>query len=742
MTEYTSEISFFYEKTRELLRIERTNETPELTPINNDFLSKVITKAKEEHGEIRQLLLIGLLFDHEFYCSELIDIEALTCDACVFQSFDYSFVGFELLQLNECRFGFFISKSIRSSGHLNISNCIVTGATDNLKTEVPFALVDIRNAYVQGHISISNLEFSNEIEHSVPVIGLSVDASTVDGRVKLNKIKSARSIKLNGLKVGYGFRLSDSNFQYGATFKDITSNSGFEIENSRFGWQVFLRNVTVKGDVTIKKCEVSKEQGKALSLANVQVSGSLFIQECQLLGQCFLHTISTDMNADIAKNRLLRNDNDDVELLRLVSSRIGGFVIVKENHIHGAVHFWRLNTNAKLSFKENFCRSASKLTTSLNTRNAFTVKNCIVGDDLEIVNSEFDGGVCTFGSTVKGRLDFSENRFTMSGVKVAAPSNKIVGIARTIQFLMGKEVTESINHTFGILGGCTQNLDLSDMRIQGNLDISKFTQDEGVRVYVRLDNTSCRTLSDGNFNEVTGLPPFVSYESLSVKTVDDTIPVREIRKKIERMFKYGRRGNYLPTGPQPFAHLARLLYARGDQELADFATLNMKRALTRQSSSVFRRVSGRIFDLTFGYGLSKTKALASLSAWVLLGTFGVQFAQERQVLVIDVVRVVDVESEPHLRFSNEFSEVRSTSKMRLCDQDIVPPLYAFELMVPIVDLGQERQCSLLTSPQSNAVTDLELKKWWAAKYIYTLIGWLIISISIVTFSGAIRLKDN
>ncbi len=739
LTQNTTEIKVEYNKVQQSLVVASPDGKFELASISNDALLEVIDRTKDELGEVKLLNLVGLKLEREFSCSELTNVENLICVGCDFPSFDYSYVKFDLVQLDECKFGYFISKSIRSNGHLIITNCVVTGATVGLRNEALSGLIDIRNAHVSGHISISNLDFSTANKSSASYTGISIDASTVDGRMTLDQIGDARSINLKDLNIEHGFWLGDSKLLYGATFKNITSGSGFEVKGSQFGWQVFLRNVTAKGDIKISNCEISKEKGKALSLAGIHVTGTLFIQECQIIGQCFLHTVVTEMNVDISSNKLLGNDSDDIELMRLVSSKIGGFIIVKENCIQGMVHFWRLDINAKLSFKDNFCKSVAKLSKSTNSRNAFTAKNCIVGDDIEIVNSRFDGGVCAFGSIVKGRFDFLNNHFTLSGMKIAAPSKKISSIIRAVQFFWGSEVTASINHT---LGGCTQNLDLSDMKIQGDLKISKFTQAEGVRVYVRLDNTSCRTLSDGNFSEVTGLPPFVSYESLFIKTVDEEEPVREIRKRIDRMFKFGRRGNYLPTGPQPFAHLARLLNARGDQELADYATLNMKRALTRQSSSISRRLFGRVFDLTFGYGLSKIKALTSISVWVLLGTVGVQLAQDKEIMVVDALKVVELGSSTRLSYPSDIAAHKPTPIVAICDRDIVPALYAFELMVPIVDLGQERQCSLLTSPQENSVTAIELNYWWVAKYLYTLIGWLIISISIVTFSGAIRIKDS
>jgi len=88
-----------------------------------------------------------------------------------------------------------------------------------------------------------------------------------------------------------------------------------------------------------------------------------------------------------------------------------------------------------------------------------------------------------------------------------------------------------------------------------------------------------------------------------------------------------------------------------------------------------------------------------------------------------------------------------------CSHEISEPLYALDVLIPIVDLGEESRCEIRrfhppgrepASPDElplarlrASVPDLTINNhrfWWWMKAIYAIFGWIIVSLSILTFA--------
>ena len=73
-----------------------------------------------------------------------------------------------------------------------------------------------------------------------------------------------------------------------------------------------------------------------------------------------------------------------------------------------------------------------------------------------------------------------------------------------------------------------------------------------------------------------------------------------------------------------------------------------------------------------------------------------------------------------------------------CHGEIVPVYYAVELILPIFDLGQRGKCDLRGLDKIKDWPSDPAFWWWFAKYLYVMTGWVIVSMTLLTFLGTMK----
>jgi len=69
-----------------------------------------------------------------------------------------------------------------------------------------------------------------------------------------------------------------------------------------------------------------------------------------------------------------------------------------------------------------------------------------------------------------------------------------------------------------------------------------------------------------------------------------------------------------------------------------------------------------------------------------------------------------------------------------CVGQIEPAFYAVDLMLPFIPLHQETKCDISVAPE-----DL----WWQwGKFLYSLLGKLVVTLALITFSGVLRYRQE
>lgn len=183
------------------------------------------------------------------------------------------------------------------------------------------------------------------------------------------------------------------------------------------------------------------------------------------------------------------------------------------------------------------------------------------------------------------------------------------------------------------------------------------------------------------------------------------------------------------------------------------------------------------FVMRFGFGYLRrpVRAISTLIAAFLIGWWGVYLANARHMLVINAEPVAGLVrghgSDGLMGSESDPSGAQFVHNVP-CGPTISAPLYALDVLIPLVDLREESRCEVrrvrLESPQDERegrttppqveylppdptrmgfsellgsipeMTVGNFRFWWGLKALYAILGWFIVSLSILTFAQANR----
>lgn len=164
--------------------------------------------------------------------------------------------------------------------------------------------------------------------------------------------------------------------------------------------------------------------------------------------------------------------------------------------------------------------------------------------------------------------------------------------------------------------------------------------------------------------------------------------------------------------PQPYDQLAAVLRAQGkfeDSRRILSRKLTLERHLKR---SAWLRPLWWLYWLGFDYGLSAGRALATLLLFIALGVVAARSANSHGLLVAATSPVPGAD----------------ISAYTPCGANNSPTLYAVEEFIPVASLRSAPSCRV----RSNA------HLWRFGEVAYRILGWIILSLSILTFTGVAR----
>ena len=205
--------------------------------------------------------------------------------------------------------------------------------------------------------------------------------------------------------------------------------------------------------------------------------------------------------------------------------------------------------------------------------------------------------------------------------------------------------------------------------------------------------------------------------------------------------------------PQPHDQLAKVLQSMGHGYDARRIT-NHKFAHENHcgADEHVSRLFMRLYRWGFGCGYLPIRALVTVLLWLALGWIGVSVALDENdrhnvVLVraatgVELIRSLSKPEEypksPTLDEGRDRRDPRGWilaphSRIQAreipCDE-ISPLLYALDTMLPVVDLHMEEKCEFSNDEDG---------PWWRfGKAVYALIGWVIVAMAALTWTGVLR----
>jgi hypothetical protein len=149
---------------------------------------------------------------------------------------------------------------------------------------------------------------------------------------------------------------------------------------------------------------------------------------------------------------------------------------------------------------------------------------------------------------------------------------------------------------------------------------------------------------------------------------------------------------------------------------------------------------GRLFDVTFAFGLRPRQALLTVLFCLFAGAVmannlaGLQPASE--IMADGRFPKTDAEVRAHRAVAGTASsmDIATAEKMAIegCNvvknDDIDKALYAFDVFVPLLDIRQE--CAFTIAKDDDLLR--------ALRAAYAALGWIVVSLTILTFSGVLR----
>ncbi len=200
--------------------------------------------------------------------------------------------------------------------------------------------------------------------------------------------------------------------------------------------------------------------------------------------------------------------------------------------------------------------------------------------------------------------------------------------------------------------------------------------------------------------------------------------------------------------PQPYSQAAAVFRREGASELAreiDYVKRRMTGRKYAKYTGVRRPIAlfaHFLYGISSNFGLSPIRTLAWILAAIIVGGFTTNVANHKGLLIS-----------------------ASSAEARLCGKDIEPLLYATDVFIPLIDLKQESRCVLRTVSNSRpAVVDSrlassssridqwtmfvadalseDLQTWYWIRFVYTVLGWVMISLFIYTLTHKLRSQDT
>lgn len=670
---------------RTVFGTQRTPGAP-LLPCDHIKLQQEIEScASNANSHVGSIIVEGLDIQGTLSLSYIlgrdVQLPTLTFIDCFIPELDLSFTHLTRLELSDCRLHKLSLLESQIDRGLLFQNLVFLPRPNS-----PEAIDEI-NLY--GCRAGSRVTFDGVVCEQGWTKPINLESIDIDGPLHLFRCSFPSPINLDNASIGKEFQLSQSQATGGLTARNALTDAHFAVLDTTLG---------TRGS-------------HAINAEGLEVGGAILIKHSRLEGTTCLIQCKVGVNIEFEHTRC---DNGDDLAIELGGAQVRGDCFFRDDFVCVGGLALRTAEIGGVLYVENAVLSRSK-----DGPKAFHTDKLITKGRCYFNNVRMDGIISLNGAKIGGNAAFANITFAPPGRALA------------------------ISHQPG-----AQGIDLSNAIITDELTFYELKNEEG-GFFVLLRNASASIKNDAYGDAYKGAATFIDLTHFSTRNVyipNKVALTKEIaflRHNSELMFNTRRE-----LHSQPFAHLASHLREAGWPEAADRVLWEMRRVQRRALRGRLGRAASWLFDLLFGYGYSKTRAILTLVLWVSVGVFGTNVALERQILIIDAPPVSSSvprsssgkPGQPTLTLLPADTAAGNIP----CGDAIEPLFYAIELVLPVFDLGQKRQCNVRGKIDTDANTWplREYVWWWIGKYVYTIGGWVIISLTALTILGSFKGRER
>ncbi len=640
-------------------------------------------------------------------------------------------------------------KGARIEGVLDLTDCSGEGlpALSLVECEIP-DLVDLSHARL-ARVSFANSVLSRlkaiqaevqgevNITYVAPIadtLVINFDGARISGDLLLNGAKLARAVdssedafNLQGAQVSGSVVLGEDFDAFGclrlveasvdgmlsATNATLLNRSedaqsvALVADGARFS-RVILRGMKVEGETRFFGAHVSgdldvsegsvfrNETGDALVIANAEVGGSLVADDIKVHGAFSME------NARIARN--VRLDGSEFVHRTAMSGDVYGRAIVgTSTQIGGALIMNGVNVKGELFLADARINGYLALGAGrFINRGAWAIRapNVRVGGNLSLKLR--DDGFAPHGqkTVIEGGAKFDRARIDGS-------------LAWSQLELRGPGPDGAKGAVFSF----------ADAQIAGPVQAKALTTQQDA--FIDASGASCAALDDDVKNGWGAESARLCLDGFAYGRIDSD--GEKWRARLAWLKRSRREDEKF--SPQPFTHAASTYARMGRREDARRVQLAQHDLRTLAGSAgPFSWALSSLFGVIAGYGLAPIRVVRALAVFLALGVFGVLAMNAQGALV--------------------------TPQGRACNGAVEPTLYALDVALPVIDLGQESRCApgrTARAELSQGVAVSETSDWrwfegvalWRwAHALYAMLGAILTALAIVTFSGIMKPKDE
>lgn len=640
-------------------------------------------------------------------------------------------------------------KGARIEGVLDLTDCSGEGlpALSLVECEIP-ETVDLSHARL-ARVSFANSALSRllaiqaEVQGEVNVtfvtpIGdtlvINFDGARINGDLLLNGARLARATESNEDAL---------NLQGALVTGSVVLGEDFDA----FGC-IRLVEASVGGMLSATAATLLNRSDDAKSAA-LTADGARFsrivLRGMKIEGEARFFGAHVSGDLDVSEGSSFRNETGDA--LVIANAEVGGSVVADGVKVHGAFSMEnaRIARNARLDGSEFVHRTSMS---GESYGRAIVGTSAHIGGALILNGVNVKGEVFLADTRINGYLAFGAGRFINRGSwAIRAPNVRVGG---NLTFKLREDGFAPHGQKTVIEGGAKfdraridgslswSGLELrgpgpdgakgavfsfADAQIAGPVQARALTTQQDA--FIDACGASCAALDDDVKNGWGAENARLGLDGFSYGRIDSD--GEKWRARLAWLKRSRRDGEKF--SPQPFTHAAATYAKMGRREDARRVQLAQHDLHTLAGSAgPFSWALSSLFGVIAGYGLAPMRVVRALALFLALGVFGVLAMNAQGALV--------------------------TPQGRACNGAVEPTLYALDVALPVIDLGQESRCApgrtaRAELPQGVAVSETSDWRWFEgvalwrwAHALYAMLGAILTALAIVTFSGIMKPRDE